>query len=322
MPNTMFASNSCITRMNEKQQYKRHPPSIRQLEAFLAIETTRNVTAAAERLHISQSALSRTLQQIEEAMGQTLFDRHTRSVDLNNAGRAMLPVAKQLVGEYYDSFGRLLDRLDGGGGRIVMAGLPSAVIALMPRAVRRFSAEWPNVEIKLMCLLEEEVLEVVRSGEADFGIVSALAAASWFEFDELLRDEYMLVCHPEDELAKKTSVSWRALTTRPFVGLANSRVVRPELDRIFVKLKIQIDVRYECDNIMLIGPMIAAGLGITVLPRLALTEAKRFGLAVVPLEGLAARRVIGLINRSDAALSPAARRLVEALKEELTQPAL
>src|SRR3954471_24919064 len=154
----MFAWHSCMSEMNEKQKHKPHPPSIRQLEAFLAIEATRNVTAAAERLHLSQSALSRTLQQIEDAMCQTLFDRHTRSVELNAAGRAMLPVAKQLVGEYHDAFGRLVDRLDGQSGRIVGAGLPSTMIALMPGAVRRFSAEWPNVEIKLMCLLEGEVL--------------------------------------------------------------------------------------------------------------------------------------------------------------------
>jgi LysR family carnitine catabolism transcriptional activator len=295
----------------------RRPPSIKQLEAFLIIEALRNVTSAALRLHVSQPALSRTLRLMEEDLGAPLFKRSTRAVELTAAGTALLPVAKRLVGEYHESFGDLGNVLDGQAGRVVVAGLPSVVVALMPGALRGLSAMAPNVEVKVLGLPEQQVLAAVRDGAADFALVTQPPAAEWFRFEELLVDEYVLLCRRDDPLAKQKVLSWKVLTTRPFIGFTHASSVRPTLDRAFIRLGLTVNVRYEIDHLSLIGATVAAGLGLSVLPRLALALIDCSELASVALEGRVAERVIGSLQRVDAGLSPAAAKLRQTLFEQM-----
>jgi len=295
----------------------RRPPSIKQLEAFLVIEALRNVTSAATRLHVSQPALSRTLRLMEEDLDTPLFKRTTRAVELTAAGTALLPVAKRLVGEYHESFDNLGNVLGGQAGRVVVAGLPSVVVALMPEALRGLAATAPNVEVKVLGLVEQQVLAAVRDGVADFAVVTQPAAADWFRFEELLVDEYVLLCRRDDPLARRKVLPWKALTTRPFIGLTHASSVRPTLDRAFIRLGLTVNVRYEIDHLSLIGAMVAAGLGLSVLPRLALALIDCSNLASVALEGHVVERVIGSLQRADTSLSPAAAKLRHTLFEQM-----
>lgn len=299
----------------------RRAPSIKQLEAFLVIEALRNVTSAAARLHVSQPALSRTLRLMEEDLDAPLFKRSTRAIELTAAGIALLPVAKRLVGEFHESFGNLGNVLDGQAGRVVVAGLPSVVVALMPGAMRGLAKTAPNVEVKVLGVPEQQVLAAVRDGAADFAVVTQPAAAEWFRFEQILVDEYVLLCRRDDPLARQKVLPWEVLTTRPFIGFTHASSVRPTLDRAFIRLGLTVNVRYEIDHLSLIGATVAAGLGLTVLPRLALALIDTTELANVPLEGRVVERVIGSLQRVDTALSPAAAKLREALFEQVqSQP--
>ncbi|MGO4395768.1 LysR family transcriptional regulator [Variovorax sp. M-6] len=295
----------------------RRPPSIKQLEAFLVIEALRNVTSAAARLHVSQPALSRTLRLMEEDLETPLFKRSTRVVELTAAGTALLPVAKRLVGEYYESFGDLGNVLDGQAGRVVLAGLPSVVVALMPGALRGLAAIAPHVEVKVLGLPEQQVLAAVRDGTADFAVVTQPAAAEWFRFEKILVDEYVLLCRRDDPLARKKVLPWTTLASRPFIGFTHASSVRPTLDRAFIQMGLTVNVKYEVDHLSLIGAMVAAGLGLSVLPRLALALIDCAELASIALQGRVVERVIGSLQRVDTALSPAAAKLREALFEEV-----
>jgi LysR family carnitine catabolism transcriptional activator len=295
----------------------RRAPSIKQLEAFLAIEALRNVTSAAVRLYVSQPALSRTLRLMEEDLNAPLFKRSTRAIELTAAGMALLPVAKRLVGEYHESFGNLGNVLDGQAGRVVVAGLPSVVVALMPGALRGLATTAPNVEVKVLGLPEQQVLAAVRDGTADFAVVTQPAAADWFRFDQILVDEYVLLCRRDDPLARQKVLPWTVLTSRPFIGFTHASSVRPTLDQAFIRLGLTVNVRYEIDHLSLIGATVAAGLGLTVLPRLASALIDTTELASVPLEGQVVERVIGSLERVDTALSPAAVKLREALFEQV-----
>jgi len=289
-------------------------PSLKQLEAFLAIESTRNLTEAANRLHVSQSALSRTLQMIEDGMHVRLFDRSTRTVTLTRAGATMLPIAKRLVGEFYESFGRFGDYLGGRQGRVVVAGLPSAMVALMPKAIRQLSLTSPEVEVKVMGLVEQHALTAVREGSVDFALATQPASRAGLGFVRLVTDEYVLVCRHDHAFAGRRSVKWSDLERHSFVAMAALSSVRPITDRVFVELGITMDIRYEADNIALMGPMIASGLGVSALPRFALALTDCSELAVVRLIQPRVTRSVGILQRTETPLSPAALRLVQELK--------
>jgi LysR family carnitine catabolism transcriptional activator len=294
----------------------RRLPSLKQLEAFLVIEATRNLTEAANRLHVSQPALSRTLQLMEVAVQARLFERNTRSMELTSAGVAMLPLAKRLVGEFHEAFGRFGDFLGGQNGRVVVAGLPSVMVALMPRAILRLAETSPGVEVKVLGLVEQQVIAAVRAGSADFALATQPASSGGLGFEQLVTDEYVLICPKGDPLARRKEVSWSALERQCFVAMAPSSSVRPVTDRVFVDLGMTVDVRYESDNISLMGPMVAAGLGVSALPRLALALTDCSELSVVRLGNPRVTRSVGLLQRTDAPLSPAASRLLKAIKED------
>ncbi len=278
------------------------------------IESTRNLTEAASRLHVSQPALSRTLQLIEDAVQARLFERNTRSVELTSAGAAMLPIAKRLVGEFHESFGRFGDFLGGQSGRVVVAGLPSIVVALMPHAIQRLAEISRGVEVKVLGVVEQQVLAAVRAGSVDFALATQPASMGGLSFDQLVTDEYVLICRKDNPLAKRKTVPWSTFDRHCFVAMAPSSSVRPVTDRVFVELGITVDIRYESDNISLMGPMVAAGLGVSALPRLALALTDCSGLAVVRLSTPRVSRSVGILQRVDTPLSPAASRLLQALK--------
>lgn len=294
-------------------------PSLKQLEAFLAIESTRNLTEAASRLHVSQPALSRTLQLMEDTVQVRLFERNTRSVELTSAGAAMLPIAKRLVGEFHESFGQFGDFLGGQNGGVVVAGLPSIVVALVPHAIRKMAETSPGVEVKVLGLAEQQALAAVRAGTVDFALATQPASSGGLRFEQLVTDEYVLVCRKDDPLARRKTAPWSALERQCFVAMAPSSSVRPMTDRVFVELGITVDVRYESDNISLMGPMVAAGLGVSALPRLALALTDCSELAVVRLTSPRVTRSVGLLQRIDTTLSPAASRLLQALRAEPKQ---
>jgi len=293
----------------------RRLPSIKQLEAFLIIESTRNLTEAARRLHVSQPALSRTLQLMEEAVQARLFERNTRSMELTPPGAAMLPIARRLVGEFHESFGRFGEFLGGQSGQVVVAGLPSMVVALMPRAIQRLAEVSPGVEVKVLSFVEQQVLAAVRAGTVDFALATQPASSGGWSFEQLLVDEYVLVCRKDDPLARRKTAPWSVIEGRSFVAMAPSSSVRSVTDRVFVELGVTVDVRYESDNISLMGPLIAAGLGVSVLPRLGLALTDCSGLAAVRLTSPDISRYVGVLQRIDAPLSPVAGRLLKILRE-------
>ncbi|RYY61757.1 MAG: LysR family transcriptional regulator, partial [Comamonadaceae bacterium] len=236
----------------------RRPPSIKQLEAFLAIASTRNLTEAAGRLHVSQPALSRTLQLMEAALDARLFERSTRSVELTPAGAAMLPIARRLVGEFHDAFGLFGEHLAGQKGQVVVAGLPSVVVALLPRAIRQLAETSPGVDVKVLGMVEQQVLAAVRAGTADFALATQPASSGGLGFEPLLTDDYVLVCRKQDPLARRRTLPWAALAGRHFVAMTPGSSVRPVTDRVFIENGLTVEVRHEADNIALMGPMVAA----------------------------------------------------------------
>jgi DNA-binding transcriptional LysR family regulator len=128
-----------------------------------------------------------------------------------------------------------------------------------------------------------------------------------------------LLCRKDDPVAKKKSVPWAILATRPFIGLTHSSSVRPLLDQAFISLGLRVKLQYEVDHLSLVGAMVSTGLGLSVMPRLALALIDCSELASVALQEHVVERLIGSVRRIDMALSPAAQRLHEALIDEVAE---
>jgi LysR family transcriptional regulator, carnitine catabolism transcriptional activator len=289
-------------------------PSPQQLAAFLHLARSGSFSEAA-RLHgVSQPALSRTVQQLEEVIGQRLFDRTTRSVALTSTGQELLPIAERLVAEFDSSFGELARFVAGRCGRVALAALPSIAAVLLPPAIARYRLDHPDVEVAIIDGLSGSVLDAVAEGRADIGLTIKPSPRTTLSYRPLMSDEFGVVCRPDDALAGEEALPWSVFAQRPFVAMAPESSVRQMTDAAFLQAGLAIPPLYGCAFLGTTGHLVAAGLGITALPRLTLPLLGRLGLVWRRLERPVMRRHMGAVTRAGRTPAPAALVFLAALQ--------
>jgi len=287
--------------------------TVRELEAFLLLAESRNFRQAAERFHVSQPALSRTIRTAEEKLETRLFDRSTRHVALTRSGEELLPIARRIVAEFHDSLSDLSEFVAGRRGRITIACLPSAA-AVLPPTMFEFGQSHPQVNISLIPVSNQFVKDMVDDGRVDFGISVAPGASDQVAFEPFIRDEFVLICCRKDPIAKMKQVDWSVLIGRPVVASGPASSIRPRVDSVLADIGHAFEPKYEARNISVVGAMVAAGLGVAPIPRLALRLMDSRELAVLKLVEPVVHREIGILTRNGRSLSKAARSFLEVLR--------
>ena len=182
--------------------------SLRHLEVFRAVAETRSFTRAAERLHVSQPVVSRTVRELERSLGVTLLVRTTRTVELTPHGEALLEITQDLLGRFDRAMDRFIAYCRGEYGRIVVATLPSIAAAVLPPVLVDLVAEHPDAQIEILDVTADEATRAVRSGSADLAIASP-ATGDGFDVEPLLRDRFVAVLPTAHPLAARRSLTWR-----------------------------------------------------------------------------------------------------------------
>ena len=280
--------------------------SMQQLSAFLELSECGSFSAAAKRLGITQPALSRMIQRMEAISGQALLDRSTRQLQLTPTGKKLHAIATRLTMEFGKAFSELSRFVDGQHGLVTVAALPSIAAVLLPGAIARLHARAPEVDVLIQDTLSESVVDAVVSGRADLGITIRTAPEQNLSHHHLLSDRFGLVCLETDELAQAEGLTWSVFRTRPFVAMAAASSVRAMTDAAFLQAGFPITPRYQCSFLGTTGHLVAAGLGITALPRLTMQLVGAKGLTWRPLVRPTIDRSLQLVTRNGATLSPAA----------------
>jgi LysR family transcriptional regulator, carnitine catabolism transcriptional activator len=290
--------------------------SPQHLAAFLHLARTGSFSEAARLQGVTQPALSRTIQFMEDVIGNRLFDRTTRSVELTPTGRELRPIAERLVAEFTGAFGELAQFVEGRRGRIVIAALPSVAAVLLPGAIARFQRRYPAVDFLIDDDLAANVTAATSEGRADIGVTLRPPQSDTLSYRELVADEFGLVCRTDDVLAERQMVAWSSLADRPFIGMAPETSVRAMTDAAFVQAGLAIKPMYQCSFLGTTGSLVAQGLGVTALPRLTLPLLNIGNLVWRPLIKPSLRRPIGVVTRIGRSLSPAALHFLDALADE------
>jgi LysR family transcriptional regulator, carnitine catabolism transcriptional activator len=298
----------CIMRINLTPQ---------QLAGFLQVAATGSFSEAAHLLAMSQPALSRMIRIVEDIIGARLFDRDTRHVALTPAGSTLRPIAQRIVSEFNHSFSDLAQFVAGKRGHVMIAALPSVAAVLLPRAIARFSVSTPGVQFLIKDGLSDSVFAAVSEGRADIGLTVGPSVGNGLDYMPLVSDEFCLVCRADDALAESDEpLSWSIFAERRFVAMAPTSSVRAMTDAAFLQLGIAVAPLYECAFLGTTGHLVAAGLGITALPRLTLPLMGAVGLITRPLIEPQVRRHIGVITRAERTLAPAVRFFLETFVAE------
>ncbi|MGN6580971.1 MAG: LysR family transcriptional regulator [Bordetella sp.] len=296
--------------------------STRDLRAFLALAEQHSFTRAAQVCHLSQSAFSSLIRAIEDTLGARLFDRDTRNVELTPQGRMLEESARRMVSQ----FDTMIDDFRGYAtlrkGRVAIAALPSIAAGWLPGVFAEFRQRHPGIDLELADMLSAPSLELVRTNRVDFALASSDTPAQDLESKLLCNDHFHLVCRQDHPLASRPRIGARDLAAAPFIHLARSHSVRMQLERAFHPIPMNIVL--EVEQLATLTGMIAAGLGVTVVPALTLYELDRPGLVSRPLSMPGLVRKICLIRRRGASLSPAAQQLYDLMlqRRPATGPAM
>jgi len=275
-----------------------------QLKNFIVLAQMGNMTKAAARLHLTQPALSGQIKRLEQALGATLFHRQGRGLALTQAGETFrrhagnaldaLTAGQEAVG----SLGTLAS------GTLAIGGGATSTTCLLPSIISRFHERHPGIRFTIREAPSRTIVEAVLSGELDLGLVTlplplALSAAR-LSVEPWLVDELVLLVPPSHRLRKRRRFRWTDLHNQPLIAFESGSAVRQLLDRALAEHQVVPSVVMELRSIATITNMVAAGIGLGFVSRLA--DAARAGLRCgdKPLS-----RQLALVERRDRSRSAA-----------------
>lgn len=283
------------------------------LRAVIAVSEGKSFLRAAEQLNLSQPALSRRVQKLEALVGTPLLERTTRSVRLTPAGQEVVPLLRRLLEEIDSSLLGMMALGERRAGRLTVASIPSATVRFLPDILERFGQEYRNVRVRVLDLSATECAEAVRTGEAEFAISLPIASDGDLVFEPLIDDPYGLVCRRDDPLAEIADPGWTDLAGLRLVTVHMGSGNRTALDAGLARAGIELRWFYEVTRLTSALALVQAGLGPSVLPRLACEGPEARDLVWRPLKGAEVVRTIGVLRRASATLSPTASRLMALL---------
>lgn len=283
------------------------------LRAFISIVELGGFHRAAEALNMSQPALSRRIQRLESAVGAALLERTTRRVALTMVGREMLPLVRRMLDEFDTSIFAMRDLGSRRAGLIALACVPTAAFYFLPSVIARFQAQYPNIRFRILDLSANDGLEAVARGEVEFGINLIGGSDGELTFEPLIDDPFVLACRHDHALARKSSLLWGDLEGHPLVTVSRSSGNRAILDAALVKIGVRLDWSFEVTHLSTSLGLVEAGLGISVLPKLATPGENHPIIVTRPIREPEVSRTIGVVRRRGVKLAPAAERFLEML---------
>lgn len=286
---------------------------LRQLQGFSAAARHGSFSAAAREIAMTQPAFSQLIRELETTLRVRLFERTTRRIELTDAGRRLLAMIERPLADLGDAYKFLRELAAGTRGRIVFASLPSAAFGVVTSALARFKARYPDVAVRLIEDPNLVLVDRVLNREVDFGVGTLTAPHKELAFRELLQDELLVVYPVGHMFAEKRKITWRDLAAQTLVLLSKQSSVREVVDRGFAVSGIAGEPAYEIANMVTSLGMVRAGLGVTIMPRIALLELNIKGLQASRISDPRPVRNIGIITRTDRTLLPAAAAYVELL---------
>ena len=287
------------------------------LQAFLAVAETASFSGAAERLHLSQPAVSKRVAALEDELGSPLFDRIGRRIGLTEAGRALLPRARGILDAVEDSR-RAVSNLTGRvEGPLVFATSHHIGLHRLPPVLRAFSGAYPQVELDLRFMDSEAACEAVLHGEVELGIVTLpLEPPAHLAVQPVWDDPLYIVVGPDHPLAARGAVTATDLAGEtavlPGAGTYTRQVIEAALGRLGVEPRVRLSTNY----LETLKMLAAVGLGWTVLPA-KMVDAE---VAALDVTGFRAERRLGVVRHTGRTLSNTGRALLAVLEGAADRP--
>lgn len=238
-----------------------------QLRYFLCVAERQSFTRAAQTLAISQPALSRSIQKLEQELGQPVFERQTRAVALTEAGLLLQARAQQVLTILEDTKAEITD--DGVSGRVRVGAIPTIAPYYLPEVLRKFARDFPKATVLVQENTTEVLLKACTQGEIDLAILALPVAARYLEVEELFEEELLLVLPPGHPLAAQEKIRLADVEPYPFVLLDEAHCLSGAIVAFCRQRSFQPVAVERTSQLAMVQELVSLAHGISLIPAMA-----------------------------------------------------
>jgi DNA-binding transcriptional LysR family regulator len=286
------------------------------LQLFIAVAETRSITRGAQRVHLALASASERIKGLEAGLAVALLTRGRRGVELTSAGESLLDHARIVMHNVDALRGDLASFASGARASVHLLANTSGLSEYLPKALAAFLAEHPRISVDVEERESGDIAHAIAIGAADLGLAAEHALPDSIERISFSEDRLVLVAARQDELAGRRQVDFREVVERDFVGLITSSALHAHVSGHAAKLGARLRFRARLNNFDAIGQMVAAGIGVAVMPEVAARRcARSMKINVVRIRDAWANRRLAICARSFKALPKPAQQLVEHLRK-------
>ncbi len=287
-----------------------------QLEMFLAVAEEGSFTRAGERLHVSQSAVSRQIGLLERELGGKLFHRDRLRTTLTPAGELLAATASGLSRQLADVAEQISEVHGLKRGRLRLAGGMSVCMYILPRLLKRYRALHPEVDLRVTSGTSEVVLRKLRSHEVDLALLTLPILEKDMEVVPVLKEEMVVVTAPGHPLVARPTVHPRELAGYPLILYELGSRTREAIESFLREENVRYEVAMETENAEIIKAMVANGNGVTILSHATVAaDIRHKRLAFARLRGRRVYRETGWVYLKSDYVPRAVREMLRLFEE-------
>ncbi len=286
------------------------------LQLFIAVAETRSITNGAERVHLALASASERIKGLEAALGVSLLVRGRRGVELTAAGESLLDHARIVIHNVEALRGDLAEFAKGMKATVRLLANTSGISEYLPKTLAAFLGQHPHISIDVEERESGEIAHAIVTGAAELGLAAEHALPVTIERIPFSEDRLVLVAPREGELTGRRQIDFREVVERDFVGLITSSALHAHVTGHAARLGARLRFRARMNNFDAIGQMVAAGIGVAVMPEVAARRcARSMKIDIVRIRDSWANRRLAICARSFKSLPKPAQQLAEHLRK-------
>jgi LysR family hydrogen peroxide-inducible transcriptional activator len=291
----------------------RNDLSLQLLDQFVVLARTKNFTRAAEELHLSQSALSRAIQKLEDQLGQPLFERKPREVVLTELGELLLQRAKRILQLMDDTFSELSEA--GRRGRIRLGAIPTIAPYFLPSLLSSFAKKYPDIAVIVQEDTTENLIKRCHHGEIDLAILALPLVAKNLEVESLFEEELLLVVPVGHPLAASKTLPIDAVEGFPFVMLNEAHCLTDNIATFCRRKAVQPVTVERTSQLATVQELVSLNHGVSIVPDMARKIDTSEHRVYRSFTGEKPRRTIAMMWNGQRYQSKAVKALMEHLRK-------
>nr|MBO2506718.1 LysR family transcriptional regulator [Bacilli bacterium] len=308
-------SFSCyiFTRKYEKSYKGIGALDIHSLIYFQTVAKYENMSRAAEILHVSQPALSKSISMLEEYLGVELFDRNGRSIKLNRYGKFFLERTNIILKEIERAKEDLANLVSPNYGEVSLGFMHTLGLEVIPSLMTKAKKQFPHMRFQLTQSNSSAIMKRLEMGELDLCLVSSLETSKDVHWEKLWEEELYLIVPKQHPLKSRKKVKIAEFAEEPFISIKKGNSLRKYVDEVFRREGFQLNVAFEGEEVHTIAGLVESGLGVSLIPLIKGLD--QYDVHIIKVDAKDCKREIGLSYLNNRYMSGAVIQFAEFIRD-------